>query len=171
MLPWYFHQWWQDAYCSVSWIWAKSLMTGMYAVQLDKWRSLNDLLKQSRIQFSLDIHEQLKSLKFPSRIAGNKMLYFIVLKIVLVMWIHVCTNLCIFISSPDMDSGSIPDSFRPQLRLSHLKYTDRGEYFCVARNSLGTDRSKPLLLNVTCKFVGCLHCYHRQGVFAVQNQN
>ncbi|KAG8010257.1 B-cell receptor CD22 [Nibea albiflora] len=49
----------------------------------------------------------------------------------------------------DMDSGSIPDSFRPQLHLSHLKYTDRGEYFCVARNSLGTDRSKPLLLNVT----------------------
>ncbi|XP_029307695.1 sialoadhesin isoform X2 [Cottoperca gobio] len=49
----------------------------------------------------------------------------------------------------DMESGSIPDSFRPQLRLSHLKYTDRGEYFCVARNSLGTDRSKPLQLNVT----------------------
>ncbi|XP_069549188.1 B-cell receptor CD22 isoform X3 [Brachyistius frenatus] len=49
----------------------------------------------------------------------------------------------------DMESGSIPDSFRPQLHLSHLKYTDRGEYFCVARNSLGTDRSKPLLLNVT----------------------
>uniref|UniRef100_A0A7N6BLM2 Ig-like domain-containing protein n=2 Tax=Anabas testudineus TaxID=64144 RepID=A0A7N6BLM2_ANATE len=49
----------------------------------------------------------------------------------------------------DMESGSIPDSFRPQLHLSHLKYTDRGEYFCVARNSLGTDRSKPLLLNIT----------------------
>ncbi|KAL6108865.1 uncharacterized protein ACO6RY_12121 [Pungitius sinensis] len=49
----------------------------------------------------------------------------------------------------DMESGSIPDSFRPQLHLSPLKYTDRGEYFCVARNSLGTDRSKPLLLNVT----------------------
>ncbi|XP_071381711.1 B-cell receptor CD22 [Centroberyx affinis] len=49
----------------------------------------------------------------------------------------------------DMESGSIPDSFRPQLLLSHLKHTDRGEYFCVARNSLGTDRSKPLLLNVT----------------------
>ncbi|KAI3360781.1 hypothetical protein L3Q82_013017, partial [Scortum barcoo] len=49
----------------------------------------------------------------------------------------------------DMESGSIPDSFRPQLHLSLLKHTDRGEYFCVARNSLGTDRSKPLLLNVT----------------------
>nr|XP_020452907.1 sialoadhesin-like isoform X2 [Monopterus albus] len=49
----------------------------------------------------------------------------------------------------DMESGSIPDSFRPQLHLSHLKHTDRGEYFCVARNSLGTDRSRPLLLNVT----------------------
>ncbi|AWO96980.1 putative B-cell receptor CD22-like [Scophthalmus maximus] len=49
----------------------------------------------------------------------------------------------------DMESGSIPDSFRPQLRLSRLKYTDRGEYFCVARSSLGTDRSNPLLLNVT----------------------
>ncbi|KAM7420326.1 hypothetical protein PAMA_014849 [Pampus argenteus] len=49
----------------------------------------------------------------------------------------------------DMESGSIPDSFRPQLHLPRLKYTDRGEYFCVARNSLGTDRSKPLLLNVT----------------------
>uniref|UniRef100_A0A8D3CCY3 Ig-like domain-containing protein n=1 Tax=Scophthalmus maximus TaxID=52904 RepID=A0A8D3CCY3_SCOMX len=48
-----------------------------------------------------------------------------------------------------MESGSIPDSFRPQLRLSRLKYTDRGEYFCVARSSLGTDRSNPLLLNVT----------------------
>ncbi|XP_062254919.1 B-cell receptor CD22-like [Platichthys flesus] len=49
----------------------------------------------------------------------------------------------------DMESGSIPDSFRPQLHLSHLKYSDRGEYFCVARSSLGTDRSQPLLLNVT----------------------
>ncbi|XP_030606620.1 sialoadhesin [Archocentrus centrarchus] len=49
----------------------------------------------------------------------------------------------------DMESGSIPDSFRPQLHLSNLKYTDRGEYFCVARNSLGTDRSRALLLNVT----------------------
>ncbi|XP_016893077.1 B-cell receptor CD22 isoform X2 [Cynoglossus semilaevis] len=49
----------------------------------------------------------------------------------------------------DMESGSIPDSFRPQLLLSHLRYIDRGEYFCVARNSLGTDRSKPLFLDVT----------------------
>ncbi|XP_077383653.1 sialic acid-binding Ig-like lectin 16 isoform X4 [Festucalex cinctus] len=49
----------------------------------------------------------------------------------------------------DMETGSIPDSFGPQLHLSHLKYTDRGEYYCVARNSLGTERSKPFLLNVT----------------------
>lgn len=73
----------------------------------------------------------------------------------------ICT--CVFVRSPDMESGSIPDSFRPQLQLTHLKYTDRGEYFCVARNSLGTDRSKPLLLNVTCKFGGWFHYYHRQG--------
>ncbi|CAG12876.1 unnamed protein product [Tetraodon nigroviridis] len=58
----------------------------------------------------------------------------------------------------DMDSGSIPDSFRPQLHLSHLKYTDRGEYFCVARNSLGTDRSSSFLLNVTCESAGCFQC-------------
>ncbi|XP_028986312.1 B-cell receptor CD22 isoform X2 [Betta splendens] len=49
----------------------------------------------------------------------------------------------------DMESGSIPDSFSPQLRLSHLTHTDGGEYFCVARSSLGTERSRPLLLNVT----------------------
>ncbi|XP_034031208.1 sialoadhesin [Thalassophryne amazonica] len=49
----------------------------------------------------------------------------------------------------DMESGSIPDSFRPQLHLSHIKYTDRAQYYCVARNSLGTDHSEPLLLNVT----------------------
>lgn len=62
---------------------------------------------------------------------------------------------CVRVCSPDLDSGSIPDSFRPQLHLSHLKYTDRGEYFCVARNSLGTDRSSPFLLNVTCESAGC----------------
>ncbi|XP_078788819.1 B-cell receptor CD22 isoform X2 [Oryzias latipes] len=49
----------------------------------------------------------------------------------------------------DMESGSIPDSFSPQLHLSFLRHTDRGEYYCVARNSLGTDRSKSILLNVT----------------------
>lgn len=64
---------------------------------------------------------------------------------------------CVHICSPDMNSGSIPDSFRPQLHLSHLKYTDRGEYFCVARNSLGTDRSSPFLLNVTCESAGCFY--------------
>uniref|UniRef100_A0A673Z548 Si:dkey-33i11.1 n=1 Tax=Salmo trutta TaxID=8032 RepID=A0A673Z548_SALTR len=51
----------------------------------------------------------------------------------------------------DRESGSIPDSFRPQLHLKRVSHTDRGEYFCVARNPLGTERSKPVLLNVTCK--------------------
>ncbi|XP_047214804.1 hemicentin-2 isoform X3 [Girardinichthys multiradiatus] len=54
-----------------------------------------------------------------------------------------------FVWFKDMESGSIPDSFSPQLHLSYLKYTDRGEYYCVARNSLGTDRSGSLFLNVT----------------------
>ncbi|XP_019748557.1 vascular cell adhesion protein 1-like [Hippocampus comes] len=49
----------------------------------------------------------------------------------------------------DMETGSIPDSFGPRLHLTRLKYTDGGEYFCVARNSLGTERSEPFLLNVT----------------------
>ncbi|XP_035605065.1 B-cell receptor CD22 [Oncorhynchus keta] len=49
----------------------------------------------------------------------------------------------------DRESGSIPDSFRPQLHLKRVSHTDRGEYFCVARNPLGTERSKPVLLNVT----------------------
>ncbi|XP_061573898.1 sialoadhesin [Cololabis saira] len=49
----------------------------------------------------------------------------------------------------DMESGSIPDSFSPQLHLTYLKCTDRGEYYCVARNSLGTHRSRSILLNVT----------------------
>ncbi|KAM9797884.1 sialic acid-binding Ig-like lectin 10 [Neosynchiropus ocellatus] len=49
----------------------------------------------------------------------------------------------------DLDSGSVPDNFRSQLLLSSVRYTDRGEYYCVARNSLGTLRSKSLLLNVT----------------------
>ncbi|KAK7158214.1 hypothetical protein R3I93_009423 [Phoxinus phoxinus] len=47
------------------------------------------------------------------------------------------------------ESGSMPDSFKPELRLWSLDYRDHGEYFCVARNPLGTDRSTPLLLNVT----------------------
>lgn len=72
--------------------------------------------------------------------------------------------------SPDMDSGSIPDSFRPQLHLSHLKYTDRGEYYCVARNSLGTDRSNPFLLNVTCKSIRCfLMLLHEYGLCLISN--
>ncbi|KAG7273962.1 hypothetical protein CRUP_021246 [Coryphaenoides rupestris] len=48
-----------------------------------------------------------------------------------------------------MESHSIPASFRSQLHLRALTYTDRGQYFCVARNALGTDRSMPILLNVT----------------------
>ncbi|XP_051576226.1 B-cell receptor CD22-like isoform X1 [Myxocyprinus asiaticus] len=47
------------------------------------------------------------------------------------------------------ESGSLPDSFKPELRLWSLDYRDHGEYFCVARNTLGTDRSRPLLVNVT----------------------
>ncbi|KAI4889097.1 hypothetical protein NFI96_018627 [Prochilodus magdalenae] len=47
------------------------------------------------------------------------------------------------------ESGSVPDSFKPELRLWSLDYRDYGEYFCVARNSLGTDRSQPILVNVT----------------------
>ncbi|XP_067305643.1 B-cell receptor CD22 isoform X2 [Pseudorasbora parva] len=47
------------------------------------------------------------------------------------------------------ESGSMPDSFKPELRLWSLDYRDHGEYFCVARNPLGTDRSRPLLVNVT----------------------
>ncbi|XP_048008575.1 B-cell receptor CD22 isoform X1 [Megalobrama amblycephala] len=47
------------------------------------------------------------------------------------------------------ESGSLPDSFKPELRLWSLDYRDHGEYFCVARNPLGTDRSRLLLLNVT----------------------
>ncbi|KTF97968.1 hypothetical protein cypCar_00032027 [Cyprinus carpio] len=47
------------------------------------------------------------------------------------------------------ESGSVPDSFKPELRLWSLDYRDHGEYVCVARNPLGTDRSRPLLLNVT----------------------
>ncbi|XP_038144297.1 B-cell receptor CD22 [Cyprinodon tularosa] len=49
----------------------------------------------------------------------------------------------------DMESGSLLDSFSPRLHLSDLKYSDRGEYYCVARNSLGTDRSESLFLNVS----------------------
>ncbi|XP_066538346.1 B-cell receptor CD22 [Hoplias malabaricus] len=47
------------------------------------------------------------------------------------------------------ESGSVPDSFKPELRLWSLDYRDFGEYFCVARNSLGTDRSRPILVNIT----------------------
>ncbi|KAJ3598014.1 hypothetical protein NHX12_001528 [Muraenolepis orangiensis] len=50
---------------------------------------------------------------------------------------------------PHMESNSIPASFRAQLHLRGLTYTDRGQYFCVARNTLGTARSPPVALNVT----------------------
>lgn len=69
--------------------------------------------------------------------------------------LQISTPPLLIMRSADMDSGSIPDSFRPQLHLSRLRYTDRGQYFCVARNSLGTDRSGPFLLNVTCESVSC----------------
>lgn len=49
------------------------------------------------------------------------------------------------------ESGNVPDSFKPELRLWTLDYRDHGQYFCVARNSLGTDRSQLVLVNVTCK--------------------
>lgn len=51
------------------------------------------------------------------------------------------------------ESGSVPDSFKPELKLWSLDYRDYGEYSCVARNAIGTDRSRPVLVNVTCKSV------------------
>ncbi|XP_060756413.1 B-cell receptor CD22 isoform X1 [Neoarius graeffei] len=47
------------------------------------------------------------------------------------------------------ESGSVPDSFKPELKLWSLDYRDYGEYSCVARNAIGTDRSRPVLVNVT----------------------
>ncbi|KAF4076117.1 hypothetical protein AMELA_G00226870 [Ameiurus melas] len=47
------------------------------------------------------------------------------------------------------ESGSVPDSFKPELKLWSLDYRDHGEYFCMARNSIGTERSRPVLVNVT----------------------
>ncbi|XP_076869051.1 B-cell receptor CD22 [Brachyhypopomus gauderio] len=47
------------------------------------------------------------------------------------------------------ESSSLPDSFKPELQLWSLDYRDHGEYFCVARNSLGMDQSQPVLLNIT----------------------
>ncbi|KAG9335394.1 hypothetical protein JZ751_004715, partial [Albula glossodonta] len=49
----------------------------------------------------------------------------------------------------DHQSGSVPDSFKPQLHLWRVLPTDRGLYHCVARNSLGFERSRPVLLNIT----------------------
>uniref|UniRef100_A0A8C7C581 Ig-like domain-containing protein n=1 Tax=Oncorhynchus kisutch TaxID=8019 RepID=A0A8C7C581_ONCKI len=64
----------------------------------------------------------------------------------------------------DRESGSIPDSFRPQLHLKRVSHTDRGEYFCVARNPLGTERSKPvltvLLHGLEPTWTGQLLCFH-----------
>lgn len=51
------------------------------------------------------------------------------------------------------ESGSVPDSFKPELKLWSLDYRDHGEYFCMARNAIGTERSRPVLVNVTCKSV------------------
>ncbi|XP_017308468.1 B-cell receptor CD22 isoform X1 [Ictalurus punctatus] len=47
------------------------------------------------------------------------------------------------------ESGSVPDSFKPELKLWSLDYRDHGEYFCMARNAIGTERSRPVLVNVT----------------------
>lgn len=80
------------------------------------------------------------------------------LKVKFMLAVYIFISFLHMMCSADMDSGSIPDSFRPQLHLSRLRYTDRGQYFCVARNSLGTDRSSPFLLNVTCESVSCFHC-------------
>ncbi|KAJ8384490.1 hypothetical protein AAFF_G00205110 [Aldrovandia affinis] len=49
----------------------------------------------------------------------------------------------------DRQSGSVPDSFQPQLHLWKVRASDRGLYHCVARNSLGFERSRPVLLNIT----------------------
>ncbi|KAJ8287626.1 hypothetical protein COCON_G00002850 [Conger conger] len=49
----------------------------------------------------------------------------------------------------DQESSSVPHSFQPQLRLWKAGPSDFGLYHCVARNSLGFERSKPVLLNVT----------------------
>ncbi|KAM9436724.1 sialoadhesin [Clarias gariepinus] len=47
------------------------------------------------------------------------------------------------------ESSSVPDSFKPELKLWSLDYRDHGEYFCVARNAIGTERSRAVLVNVT----------------------
>ncbi|XP_064162131.1 B-cell receptor CD22 isoform X1 [Anguilla rostrata] len=49
----------------------------------------------------------------------------------------------------DRQSGSLPDSFKPQLYLRKTRPSDFGLYYCVARNSLGFERSSPALLNIT----------------------
>uniref|UniRef100_A0A8C9R3L0 Si:dkey-33i11.1 n=1 Tax=Scleropages formosus TaxID=113540 RepID=A0A8C9R3L0_SCLFO len=49
----------------------------------------------------------------------------------------------------DQAGWSLPDSFKPQLQLWSTRPSDRGEYYCVARNSLGSQKSPPVLLNIT----------------------
>ena len=66
---------------------------------------------------------------------------------------HVLSRYVVCVFFPDMESHSIPASYRPQLHLIGLTFKDEGQYFCVARNSLGTDRSQPMLLNITCRFL------------------
>ncbi|KAG7469164.1 hypothetical protein MATL_G00126050 [Megalops atlanticus] len=63
----------------------------------------------------------------------------------------------------DRQSGSIPDSFKPRLQLWNVGPSDRGEYHCVARNSLGFQRSKPVLLNVTHAPTGTVVLIHPRG--------
>ncbi|KPP70921.1 B-cell receptor CD22-like, partial [Scleropages formosus] len=49
----------------------------------------------------------------------------------------------------DQAGWSLPDSFKPQLQLWSTRPSDWGEYYCVARNSLGSQKSPPVLLNIT----------------------
>ncbi|KAJ8289750.1 hypothetical protein GJAV_G00004890 [Gymnothorax javanicus] len=49
----------------------------------------------------------------------------------------------------DQQSVSVPDSFKPQLHLWKTDPSNFGLYHCVARSSLGFERSKPILLNIT----------------------
>ncbi|XP_046886195.1 B-cell receptor CD22 [Hypomesus transpacificus] len=63
----------------------------------------------------------------------------------------------------DQESGSIPDSFSPQLLLPRVAHTDHGEYSCVARNPLGTERSKAVLLSVSYSPKGTRVLFSPQG--------
>ncbi|XP_048880539.1 B-cell receptor CD22 isoform X1 [Brienomyrus brachyistius] len=49
----------------------------------------------------------------------------------------------------DGDNWSLPDSFKPELHLRKVLPSDLGDYYCTAQNSLGREKSRPVLLNVT----------------------